>query len=506
MLSKNLLLSTLTLAAGLGLMSFSVSTRAPEPLALPQGQEVSALDRALDDIQVEEIKADIFFIASDAMGGRDTVSAEQRIAARFLRGRLQYLGLKPGNGEKYLYEYPLAQKALDRDALGATISASTDLAYGTDYCFPDAFGVADLMTDAGVVYCGKGEQGDFDSKELSGMWALIDWDDQNVYRIRSRARKGNAAGILIAAGEGYEGAPLMELFAKNGEASFTGRVSYPSTGGNQSSSREPFPVLVLSKETRGKLVGDSELTTGAAIANTFSEKRSIVGGGTILAEDVCGFWPGSDPELSKEVLIVSAHYDHVGTRDGVVYNGADDNGSGTTGLLSIASALKEYGPMRRSVMLIWVSGEEKGLWGSKAWATNPSLPEGYRAVADINIDMIGRNAPNVLYITPSAKHKDYNGLTRLAEKFALEEGFGDFPEGREQGFEGLGSADPYYSRSDHAEFAKMGIPVCFFFAGEHEDYHQPGDTPDKIDCDKIRRTARTVVKMLDALQEDKLDI
>jgi len=162
--------------------------------------------------------------------------------------------------------------------------------------------------------------------------------------------------------------------------------------------------------------------------------------------------------------------------------------------------------MRRSVMLVWVSGEEKGLWGSKAWAENPSLPEGTHAVADLNMDMIGRNAPNVLYVTPSSKHKGYNGLTRLAERFGVEEGFGHFPEGIEQGFDGLGSADVYYQRSDHAEFAKLGIPVCFLFAGEHADYHQPGDTPDKIDYDKIHRVVRVIVRLLDALQADDMGL
>ena len=162
--------------------------------------------------------------------------------------------------------------------------------------------------------------------------------------------------------------------------------------------------------------------------------------------------------------------------------------------------------MRRSVLLIWVSGEERGLWGSRAWAQNHSLPEGYRAVANLNMDMIGRNAPDVLYVTPSSKHEGYNRLAVLANQFGIEEGFGDFPEAREQGFEGLGSGDAYYGRSDQAEFAKMDIPVCFLFAGEHEDYHQPTDTPDKIDCDKIRRVTRTVLKMLDALQTDELGL
>jgi len=146
------------------------------------------------------------------------------------------------------------------------------------------------------------------------------------------------------------------------------------------------------------------------------------------------------------------------------------------------------------VLLIWVSGEEKGLWGSRAWSDDPWLPEGCRPVANLNIDMIGRNAPDELYIPPSADHEHHNGIVKLAQGLAPLEGFPT-----------LESADDYYHRSDQAMFARLGIPVAFLFAGIHEDYHEPTDTPDKIDCDKIRRVVRTVLRMLDAMQTDTLD-
>ncbi len=211
-------------------------------------------------------------------------------------------------------------------------------------------------------------------------------------------------------------------------------------------------------------------------------------------ENVCAIWPGSD--LASEWIILSAHYDHVGTRGEAIYNGADDNGSGSMALLAMAEALTQYGPMRRSVFFIWVSGEEKGLWGSAAWARDPMLPEGVRAVCNINLDMVGRNAPDSLLITPTRNHQAYNGLTRLAEKL------GPF-----EGFLSLGSADAYWLRSDQVNFSRhLKIPVTFLFAGEHEDYHQPGDTADKIDYDKVRRVSRLVVRMLHAMQQDELDL
>ena len=163
-------------------------------------------------------------------------------------------------------------------------------------------------------------------------------------------------------------------------------------------------------------------------------------------------------------------------------------------MLGIAGGIAAYGPMRRSVLMLWVSGEEKVLLGSEAWARDPWLPGGRRAVTNLNIDMIGRNAPDELYITPSADHEHHNGIVKLAQGLAPLEGFPT-----------LESADDYYHRSDQAMFARLGIPVAFLFAGIHEDYHEPTDTPDKIDCDKLRRVARLIVRLLDALQTDTLD-
>jgi Zn-dependent M28 family amino/carboxypeptidase len=220
------------------------------------------------------------------------------------------------------------------------------------------------------------------------------------------------------------------------------------------------------------------------------------GSGEFALENVCALWPGNDPKLAHEVVIVSAHYDHVGLEGGKVHPGADDNGSGSMGLLALAEALVEYGPLRRSVLLLWVSGEEKGLWGSAAWTKAPTLSEGQRAICNLNIDMIGRNAPDYLLITPTRKLPHFNGLTRLAEELAPLEGF---PR--------LGSADDYWERSDHRNFAvNLGIPVAFLFSDVHADYHRPTDTVEKIDNDKVRRVARLVLRMLDALQEDELKL
>ncbi len=483
---------------------------APPVLAAPQAAplvraapepELAPLAAALASVDAESIEADLRFIASDEMQGRDTVSPGLRITARYLRARLDRLGFHPGAGDRYLYDYPLEGKQLERGSLTATLRFEGQpraLEHGRDYLAAGSWAVADLESEGGVVYCGEG---DFDAADLEGKWALCRYSGQSLWRLFWPARRAGAVGLLLVSEPDSELGPVLAHFGADPERPYGQRVSWPAEEGGRRA-RAPFPVLALSEELGAALLA-GEPAPGASLDAQLTERRSAAES-PVVAENVCGLWPGSDPELRDEVILISAHYDHVGVNGDKVYNGADDNGSGTSGLLALADALVEYGPMPRSVMLIWVSGEEKGLWGSKAWAQNPALPEGMRAVANINVDMIGRNGPEVLYVTPSAKHEGYNGLTRLMERFAAEEGFGGFAEGIEQGFDGLGSADDYYGRSDHAQFAKLGIPVCFLFSGVHEDYHQHTDTVEKVDCDKIRRVVRLVLKALDALEAEDL--
>ncbi len=461
------------------------------------------LAAALDAVQADNVSADVHFLASDALGGRDTPSEGLRVAARYIRARLQRLGFEPGASDGYFYRYPLEQKRYD-EATSSVVARAGEreesFAFGRDVFLVERGDLADSEASGTLVFCGAGD--DFDGIDVAGKWALCFDDGSGSIsrgRLRNNARRAGACGLVVTPGPGYAGEPYAHKHAADTAQLTRGVVSWRGDGGRKSQPRELFHRLYLAQDAARRLVAlagrtPESLERGAHIDVALSDVR--VCEGTIEVENVCGFWPGSDPELAQEVLIVSAHYDHVGTQGGEIFNGADDNGSGTAGLLALAEALAQYGPMRRSVLLIWVSGEELGLWGSKAWAANPWLPEGKQPVADINIDMIGRNAPDSLLITPTSKIKnEYNGLTRLAEKHAPSEGFGP-----------LGSADEYWLRSDHASFAKLGIPVAFLFADVHDDYHKPTDTPDKLDYDKIRRVTRLVLRMLDSLQTDRLDL
>jgi len=216
----------------------------------------------------------------------------------------------------------------------------------------------------------------------------------------------------------------------------------------------------------------------------------------IMATNVWGFLPGSDSILSQEVVVLTSHYDHVGVdKEGLIYNGADDDGSGTVSLLEnaeawMAAANSGVGP-KRSILFIAFVGEEKGLLGSEWYSDHPAFPlEAH--VCDLNMDMVGRF---------DEAHKDDDRYVYLIGGDKLSSELHDISEAVNEGHIGLAldytfnaPDDPnrFYYRSDHYNFAKHNIPVIFYFSGVHEDYHGPGDTPDKIRYPKMAEIGRLV--------------
>lgn len=274
---------------------------------------------------------------------------------------------------------------------------------------------------------------------------------KHLYIIAADSMEGRETG---SAGQKKAGRYLISQYQNN-------QVSFPK---GATSYYQPIPAAYLNKKYGGNL-GDSE--------------------------NIWAFIEGS--EKPNEIIVISAHYDHVGTKDGEVYNGADDDGSGTSALLELAQAFqiakKEgHGP-KRSILFLHVTGEEHGLHGSRFYSENPLFPL-ENTVADVNIDMIGRrdeihpNTNNYVYVI---------GANRLSSEL-------DFVSSiMNQKYVGLDldyrfndPKDPnhFYERSDHYNFAKHGIPSVFFFNGVHADYHKKTDEPDKIEYDALAKRAQ----------------
>ena len=209
------------------------------------------------------------------------------------------------------------------------------------------------------------------------------------------------------------------------------------------------------------------------------------------SENIWAFIEGS--EKPNEIVVVSAHYDHVGVKNGEIYNGADDDGSGTVALVEIAKAFKKakdegHGP-KRSILILHVTGEEHGLHGSRYYSENPLFPLA-NTVSDVNIDMIGRHdefhtdSSNYIYLIgsdylSSDLHNICESVNQQYTQLSLDYKYND-------------RKDPnrFYYRSDHYNFAKNGIPSVFLFSGTHEDYHKPGDDVDKIEFDALAKRTK----------------
>ena len=211
------------------------------------------------------------------------------------------------------------------------------------------------------------------------------------------------------------------------------------------------------------------------------------------SENVVAFIKGS--EFPDEVIVLSAHYDHIGVEDGIIHNGADDDGSGTVAMLEIAEAfqkaVKEGNGPKRSILFLHVTGEEIGLFGSRYYTENPLFPL-KNTVCNLNTDMIGRIAPekkgneNYVYLIGSDKlSQELHNVSEMVNKtyinLELDYTFND-------------ENDPnrFYYRSDHYNFAKNNIPVIFYFNGVHEDYHKPTDTPDKINYPLLAKRTKLI--------------
>lgn len=226
------------------------------------------------------------------------------------------------------------------------------------------------------------------------------------------------------------------------------------------------------------------------VPSDFMKKR---GGGSLPdSENILAFIEGS--EKPEEIVVISGHYDHVGTKNGVVYNGADDDGSGTVAVMEIAKAFQSAkkagkGP-KRSILFLHVTGEEHGLFGSDYYTSNPVFPLA-NTVVDLNIDMIGRDDPEnrgkqyVYVIGSEMLSSQLKVITEAANKRT---------NNLELNYKYDDPSDPQklYYRSDHYNFAKNNIPVAFFFDGIHEDYHKPTDDVEKIDYDLLAKRTQLV--------------
>lgn len=474
-------------------------------------------------IKASEIEKHLYILASPEFEGRETGTEGERKAGEYIANHFQELGLPPVvGGDSPSHFQDIAYTAESWDGIRLKVNKMEYRHLWDYYAFPATNGGAEIKTKK-VLFLGYGiddpAYSDYRGVDVKGKVLLVysgeplneegisyvsgsaepsAWAENWRLKLEAAYRNGAAALLLI---DGNVKENIAEQRRKLLSPGFRiGRGEEPE----QRYAPNVFISSNVAREMMGKRfdkvvsVRDQIRATGKPESLKLKCKVNLeLNKSTrqILGRNVLGFIEGTDPELKDELIVVTAHLDHLGKRGDDIYFGADDNGSGTSSVLEIARALaaakaQGAGP-RRSVLCMLVSGEEKGLLGSKYYVNNPVFPL-EQTVANINVDMIGRvdekyaGQPNYVYVIGSDRlSMDLHNINETANE-RYTNLILDYTYNAED--------DPnrYYYRSDHYNFAERGIPAIFFFSGEHEDYHQPGDTPDKINYQKAETTARLV--------------
>jgi hypothetical protein len=433
-------------------------------------------------ITEESVYNRLYFLASDGLRGRDTPSPGLDAAAAWLVSEHRQMGLEPAGEDGTFYQrWPYRQTAPGEGAVTLRGSAgSVNLTQGENAAIR---GAVDGTLGAEIVVVSDPSAG-LDEGQLSGQVALFrhtgepsqPWR-QGLNQLRNLADRAGAVVALVVVDDaaGEELGNLAQTFSNP-----TWSMGWD----------DPQAQIVVTESTaRGAIPETMELLDGTGV-ETVADARLE---GTLPAEvlvdgrpaNVVAMIRGSDPELADEYVVLSAHYDHVGVgqpMDGdSIYNGADDNGSGTVALLETARAISQMDEApRRSVLFVHVSGEEKGLLGSSWFVDHPTVPEG-SMIANINADMVGGDHHRDSLIVIG---KTYSDLGPLVD---------EVNDGLDLGLvtsDDLWPEQRFFFRSDQFHFMRKEIPSLFFFTGVHECYHRPCDTVDFVSHDKIARVAR----------------
>lgn len=491
-----------------------------------------------DQITEAQLKDYLYFIASDEMEGRDTPSRGLDTVAKFIALNLSRWGLKPaGDNGTYFQRIALQRLRLDPSGTRIEISGQT-FNFGDDLLAAPVAGTASAplvfvshgwvikaknidayqgidVKDKIMVVAGSGFPAGVTFADIRGGKQGVDYITPDIY-----AETHGAKGIIsipdkrtldnwnrIRQNVSMAGAITVEKFQKAADTPHVPRITISEKTLNALMQGEKETAASLLNPDTATSIKPFDFSADKKVTLTVATKTEEV-----FTQNVVAKVEGSDPVLKNEYVALGAHYDHVGMGapgggrradpkrpDDMIWNGADDDGSGTTALLTIAETLGKNPPPKRSVLFVWHCGEEKGLWGSRYFTDNPTIPLN-QIITQLNIDMIGRSRPAGDTNPDNAKLSGPNEIFVIGSKMMSTQ-LGELSENMNHAYLNLtlnykydDPKDPnrFFYRSDHFNYARKGIPIIFYFDGEHEDYHRPGDEPQKIDYQKLEKVTRTV--------------
>jgi hypothetical protein len=486
----------------------------------------------VEAITAAQLKEWLYVVASDDMEGRDTPSRGLDLTAKFIADHLSQWGVKPGGDDgTYFQKFALTSRRVEPQSTVASVNGQ-DFMLGEDFIAEPTPGQASgrivyvghghMIRAKGIdAYRGVNVKGKImlavegyprgvSFQDIQGKKAGEDYDTPETY-----ARAHGARGVIYIPSQS-----TLTFWQNRHHVSLSSsrvRLEKPRQGGAD------IPVIYAS-EKMVKVILDGEKLNYETARKQASE--GAPGGGfdlgagkqasfnvnakvdEAMTQNVVGVIEGADPVLKKEFVAVGVHYDHVGMSRNAegdkIFNGADDDGSGTVATMAIAEALaKSPARPKRSVLFVWHAGEEKGLWGSEFFTDNPTVPL-EQIVTQLNIDMIGRSkkegddnpankdltGPHELYVIGSKKMStDLGNLSEEVNNSYLKLAFN-------YKYDDPNDAERFFYRSDHYNYARKGVPIIFFFSGVHEDYHGLADTADKIDYQKMEKVTRAIFAMM----------
>lgn len=473
-------------------------------------------------ITADRLLAHLTFVASDEMEGRDTPSRGLDTTAKYIQSQMMQWGLKPmGDNGTYFQKIPLKAAIVKTDGTSASI-AGTSLKYGDQFYASTTSGTASGQ----VVFLPTAWEKVGDA---SSPYSKIDVKDKIILAVQGRpsgvsfrdiragtvltpqdaALKHGAKGLIFIYTNGGDWDSAVQLSTKGG----TPRPQFD----DEAPSTQPPSIIVKPEALAGLLQGErmsvddlNKRITSGEFGDPFALQASKTASMTIATDfnvvytqNVVAGVEGKDSTLKNEYVAVGAHYDHLGMRrtgtGDLIFNGADDDGSGTVSVLELAHAFATGPKPKRSIIFVWHCGEEKGLWGSDYFTNHPTVPI-TSIVAQLNIDMIGRSrkdgdtkeankvltGPNAIYLVGTTRMSSELGAEAKDVNKKLYNLKYDFL------YDDLNNPERIFFRSDHYNYAVHGIPILFWFDGVHEDYHRVSDEVAKIDFQKMEKVARTV--------------
>ena len=461
----------------------------------------------------DELRRDLAVFAADSFRGRETGTPDADRAARFLAARLASLGVEPAGDSGYFQRVPLQRERYTPESKAQLTSpaGTTPLRIGPDVVVVPTLGAGaplpSLSADAEVVFASYGvvnpaiSRNDFAGVDVARKVVVVVNDvPPGVTDAAEQRRLGGLGGISARLEQLIPRQPaavvilVADSLYDDVAAQFTAPIA-PASEAAPAAGPRPLPMIAVAPLRAGSPFLPSDWPgnrKSRALPRTRFTASLATGREPSNSYNVIGVVRGSDPALRGTYVAFGAHYDHIGIQPAVngdsIANGADDDGSGSVALLALARAFQQGPRPKRSVLFVWHTAEEKGLFGSARFVENPTVPID-SIVAQLNADMIGRNAADSLYIVGPAAAPRSQSL-RLGEVVDSVNRASARPFAFNREWDSPTHPEQIYFRSDHYNYARKGVPIVFLTSGLHEDYHKVTDEAGKIDYDKLARVSR----------------